>query len=102
MGRPAFSKHIDTLKVRLEYLRSRVEDVPEDTARPYYKEEAKALEWAIDALEDRLTFPPDVDEMRRAWFTRTRYFSEMSRDYDQFCDFMAWQRQRLYADARED
>lgn len=97
---PPFSSRLAVLQRRLNYLQGLMRDEPEDTGRSYTIEEIGALEWAIEALEGRLTFPPDVEEMRRAWNERQRYNKMMDREFALFCEFLDWRQENAMREAR--
>jgi hypothetical protein len=98
----AFTGHLKVLRERRAYLHRMMEEQQEMPAYAFWKDEFKALDWAIDALEGVLTFPPDVQEMRRAWAERNRSFGEFDREFAQFLDFYEWSQERQAHERRWD
>jgi hypothetical protein len=94
-ARPPGSKHLDVLKERRDWLLGALAADTDPARNSYRQDEVTALDWAIDALEGSLSFPPEANEMRLVWQERRRLLNNLDAQFRKFCDFLDWEAQRL-------
>jgi hypothetical protein len=93
--RPPGSKHLDVLKERRDWLLGAIALDANDGRNSYRQDEVAALDFAIDALEGALSFPPEAQNMRLVWQERRRLLNRMDARFRMFCDYLEWAAQRF-------